>query len=725
MHRLGRVVIAACVLAVVAPVAALAQSLTVRSTQFVVDSGDGHGAQPKFLLFISYFDATRAAYLDEDLEYIRNTLRLDGVRIFPNWQDFPPGCPRPSPTTDTLLDANGNVRGDTTPPSGQLERLIQVIRAAAERGLMVDVSFARETVPNLNINDYIKGITRAATLLRPYRNVLFDLQNEHDNASPQQALSIADVLRLRNQIVANGDPAQGDPGRVLVTSGGGTTAGAVAFASATGMHANAFHGSRESNWQDTMSSAVTELLAGNKPVYLQEPQAWDSGLTICNTPDSSRGDRVPGHFRTAARTAKAAGAAAWTFHTRQGFDLRNTSLKSRIQADAVERELLEGTPAVPSLAAEVSATPWPVGVTLTVDLPGAGTGTVTASGGGMTCTGSGVSCSATFSFNETVTLTATPAAGMTFLGWGGACSQAAACTVTVDGDQLVLATFGTVPQLALSFYHLDALGSVRAVTDQTGTLQRWHNYFPFGEGDNPAAGADALRFTAKERDAESGLDYFGARYYAQRTGRFTSVDPVVAVQAALLDPQLWNRYAYVRNNPPRLLDPDGRCLWDLCAAEGATVYLVGAAAVATTAWLVSPAGQNAVRQVASDTHAMITTAAGAIGSWFQTEKRPGTLGKPDHQATVEAEAARIAGTPEVRIETPGGKKDSRRADAVGTNPETGAPEIVQVIRPTPAGNIPKREKDAAADIEKATGVKPVMVPVRPVPPKKPREDDIQ
>ena len=51
------------------------------------------------------------------------------------------------------------------PRPASSERLIQVIRAAAERGLMVDVSFARETVPNLNIDNYIKGITRAATLL--------------------------------------------------------------------------------------------------------------------------------------------------------------------------------------------------------------------------------------------------------------------------------------------------------------------------------------------------------------------------------------------------------------------------------------------------------------------------------------------------------------------------------------------------------------------------------
>ncbi len=132
-----------------------------------------------------------------------------------------------------------------------------------------------------------------------------------------------------------------------------------------------------------------------------------------------------------------------------------------------------------------------------------------------------------------------------------------------------------------------------------------------------------LRFTGKERDAETGLDYFGARYYASRVGRFTAVDPVVPIDAALRDPQLWNRYAYVRNNPLRYTDPDGRCIWDLCAAEGTGAYLVGAAAVATTAWLISPPGQEAVRQVVDDTGMIITTAADAIGSWFRSEKTSG------------------------------------------------------------------------------------------------------
>ncbi|MCL4852251.1 MAG: RHS repeat-associated core domain-containing protein, partial [Bryobacteraceae bacterium] len=72
------------------------------------------------------------------------------------------------------------------------------------------------------------------------------------------------------------------------------------------------------------------------------------------------------------------------------------------------------------------------------------------------------------------------------------------------------------------------------------------------------AGVDpALRFTGKERDAETGLDYFGARYYSGTQGRFTSVDP--AMESALLeDPQTWNRYSYVYNRPLTLVDPDGR-----------------------------------------------------------------------------------------------------------------------------------------------------------------------
>jgi RHS repeat-associated protein len=73
------------------------------------------------------------------------------------------------------------------------------------------------------------------------------------------------------------------------------------------------------------------------------------------------------------------------------------------------------------------------------------------------------------------------------------------------------------------------------------------------------AGTDATEhhFTGKERDQESGLDYFDARYYGSTMGRFMSPDPVFASPERVADPQQWNMYAYVRNNPLSRTDPTG------------------------------------------------------------------------------------------------------------------------------------------------------------------------
>jgi RHS repeat-associated protein len=63
---------------------------------------------------------------------------------------------------------------------------------------------------------------------------------------------------------------------------------------------------------------------------------------------------------------------------------------------------------------------------------------------------------------------------------------------------------------------------------------------------------------ARGADPAYARSYFGARYYRADVGRFTTVDPELRIKDALIDPQKWNRYAYVRNNPLRYIDPDGR-----------------------------------------------------------------------------------------------------------------------------------------------------------------------
>lgn len=68
-----------------------------------------------------------------------------------------------------------------------------------------------------------------------------------------------------------------------------------------------------------------------------------------------------------------------------------------------------------------------------------------------------------------------------------------------------------------------------------------------------------VEFTGKERDDESGLDHFGARYFSAAQGRFTSPDRPFADQN-VADPQSWNLYAYGRNNPLRWVDPTGEAV---------------------------------------------------------------------------------------------------------------------------------------------------------------------
>jgi RHS repeat-associated protein len=199
--------------------------------------------------------------------------------------------------------------------------------------------------------------------------------------------------------------------------------------------------------------------------------------------------------------------------------------------------------------------------TASLEINRSGTGTGSIVGTGLSCPGGSntqaMPCGASYALGTVAWITAVPDPGSTFAGWGGGClGPQATCGVTLNGDRYTFAYFTKTPDtVATTYYHTDAIGSVRALSDDTGATVIRHDYLPFGEDTQPLAG-DPMRFAGKELDPESALMNFEARYYRNTWGRFTQVDPVSGTPA---DPQSWNRYAYALNNPLRFVDPSGLC----------------------------------------------------------------------------------------------------------------------------------------------------------------------
>jgi RHS repeat-associated protein len=154
-------------------------------------------------------------------------------------------------------------------------------------------------------------------------------------------------------------------------------------------------------------------------------------------------------------------------------------------------------------------------------------------------------------------------------------------TYVYDAAGQLAAEYGTPTDsdTGTRFLTSDHLGSTRLKTDSTGAVTNCYDYLPFGEeiALNTAgrtascfapAGTDTfnIKLTGTQRDAETGLDYFEARYFSGTQGRFTSPDPG-NTGAFPSNPQSWNSYGYVVNNPLRYTDPHGTTV-QVCDANG-------------------------------------------------------------------------------------------------------------------------------------------------------------
>ncbi len=117
------------------------------------------------------------------------------------------------------------------------------------------------------------------------------------------------------------------------------------------------------------------------------------------------------------------------------------------------------------------------------------------------------------------------------------------------------------------YYHPDHLGSTAIVTNQSGDVVEETLYEPYGE--ILSGGDSRFLYTGKELDDQSGLYYYGARYYDSFLTRFTQPDENIPDP---YNPQDLNRYSYVRNNPYKYVDPTGDIPIDVIVDVGFIAY---------------------------------------------------------------------------------------------------------------------------------------------------------
>jgi len=302
--------------------------------------------QRKFLVFVSYFDALDVGYneFSADLQYLKDR-GVDGVRIMPNWWTAPRLYASGNPlqyAQDTLFQPDGSLRAVTR------DHLYEYLNRAKQAGVVVDLSFSPETVSSnengggptaLTWEAYKTGLRQITVALRDRgdRHVMFDIANEGNINGPCNSVTPPSTATCRG-MVPNvndyGDLAAFvaelkalDPTRVITmsTDQGYNDSDATlprTRSEQLGLMATTWHDDRVGNWYNNYATHMNNL-HGSLPVYFQEPTPWG---TASSTNDGPLNTDTWQNFITAVTGAKAAGAAAWCYHTRASFRMNGGSL---------------------------------------------------------------------------------------------------------------------------------------------------------------------------------------------------------------------------------------------------------------------------------------------------------------------------------------------------------------------------------------------------------------